>query len=129
MTERGRHAGWTAAALLAPASAAVFAGSAAWANDHDPSAAKTSATQSETDEAVAAQLARRTQEVTKLRAEVAELRDQVAGLPARGDGATSGTTKASGGSTSPRTSTSTAPRTAAPRPAPAPPTQTTTGGS
>lgn len=113
MTERGRHPRWTAAVLLAPASAAVFAGSTAWANDHDPAAVKQTA---------AAQIAGRTEEVRKLRVEVAELRDRVAGLQARADGASS--------STAPKTKAPAAtPKTAAPAAAPAPATQTTTGGS
>jgi hypothetical protein len=36
---RGRRARWTAAAVLAPVAAAVFAGTTAWANSHDPNAA------------------------------------------------------------------------------------------
>jgi len=35
---RGRRARWTAAAVLAPVAAAVFAGTTAWANAHDPNA-------------------------------------------------------------------------------------------
>jgi len=40
---RGRRARWTAAAVLAPVAAAVFAGTTAWANSHDPNAAVTPA--------------------------------------------------------------------------------------
>jgi hypothetical protein len=40
MTESSRHYGWVVAAIAAPAAAAVFAGTAAWANAYDPLAQK-----------------------------------------------------------------------------------------
>ncbi|MGE3811031.1 MAG: hypothetical protein AB7I24_05750, partial [Candidatus Nanopelagicales bacterium] len=39
MTERGSRARWTAAALVAPATAAVFTGTTVWAAEHQPATA------------------------------------------------------------------------------------------
>lgn len=126
MTERGtpfgagrrppearRHARWSAAALLAPASAAVFAGTVGWASDNQPSfdSAKTPVTQAsdpedqhaetspdseaspdaELEHEIRAQIA----QVEAMRERVAALRRQVAqlrGQAAAADGSTRTTT-------------------------------------
>lgn len=136
MTDRPRQSRWSAATLLAPASAAVFAGSVAWAADHPPASAQTTAASTADPGAAQTEATRRADaaralaersELAALREEVGLLREQVAALRAGGTTAAGGT---SGRSTPPSTATRKRTSTPAPaRPAPAPATQATTGGS
>jgi hypothetical protein len=83
MTElHGRHARWTAAALLAPASAAVFAGTMSWTTGQSAAAAETTATNSTpsaTVDPLQAKLDYQTRRVALLRKQVSTLRQQVEG--------------------------------------------------
>ncbi len=89
-----RHSRWTAAALLAPASAAVFAGSVAWASGHSPGAASAEPVAAQpasaqqvglvaVDPAVAARRAALRRDVEKSTARVTALRKQVEALTAQ----------------------------------------------
>jgi hypothetical protein len=153
MTERvGRHARWSVAALLAPASAALFAGWINWTTAHPPQpAVKQAATYQAGPSASAAdaeksELDQQVRDVARLRAQVRSLREQLAhvredqtsdaepvtsgsssGLgSSSGSGASSGSGSSSGSSSQP---------TQAPKPTPArttrtaPPVAATTGAS
>jgi hypothetical protein len=94
MTDRARQAPWVAAAMLAPLSAATFAGTVAWAAPDraqatasvtaSPAPTAVSATGDEVDERIRRESAR----VARLRAEVARLRGQVADARTVGTGRT-----------------------------------------
>ncbi|MFV0457611.1 MAG: hypothetical protein ACK5MT_02395 [Actinomycetales bacterium] len=154
MTERSRQARWTTVAVLAPITAAMLAGSTAWAAEHDPLAEQKAEAarveqqreqalaeqQRQHDEAVATQIAAETAEVARLREEVTTLTAQVADVQARADsqpaaapaasrpaaGAVSSGSQRSSGSGSRSSSTK---KSSAPAKAPAPATHAKTGGS
>lgn len=139
MTERGTRARWTAAALVAPAAAAVFTGTTVWAAEHQPVTATTAtkpvATAPAVDPAVEelkADVAAAQKQVAQLRSQVKKLAKQAAAIKA-GKVAT-GTSSKSGtsSSTSSKKSTTSSKKsttTSKPAPAPAPTSHTTTGAS
>ena len=156
--EVGRHSRRSAAALLAPASAAVFAGTMGWTSDHKPvvpAAATTTLTQAKvqtehkgSDSARDADLERQVKaqiaQVRTMRRQVAKLRKDVAALRGKAPGTgttTPPTTPPSGGGTTPApaptttkpapapTTTKPAPAPTTTKPAPAPTTTASTGGS
>lgn len=144
--EIGRHSRWTVAALLAPASAAVFAGAMGWSADHQPvtSAANASFSQKggdhkddgkhdEGDEALQRQVEAQIAQVRAMRRQVAAMRKEVAALksgkPTKPTKPTTPGTTTTQPAPAPKPTTPTQTQTSAPAPAPAPPTQTTTGGS
>jgi hypothetical protein len=127
---RGRPRGLSTAALLAPAVAAAFGGSVAWAADHPPAAVATPkpAVRAETGDDTAKKIQDRQRAVERIRKEIASLQfdvDQGKGAPSRPvRSRTDGTSAAT-----PRGS-------AKPKPAPdaraktaAPPIHATTGAS
>jgi TolA-binding protein len=135
------------AALIAPATAAVFAGTMSWSAGHPPATAATLAKASaplaaagstghDSDADLDQQIAAQTAQVKALRTQVAILRNEVAalkGTPAKAStqktttGRSTATARRNSGSSG---SSAPAPRAAsAPAPAPAPATNTTTGGS
>lgn len=132
MTDR-TGARWASAAFIAPAAAAVFAGSMAWAAGHQPQTTtptKTSATPAG-DASASAQPDPRVAQVAKLQKQVAALRTELEELEASSGKTSSGKSsggKSSGGkSTRPRRPVPPKPpRDAAPPP---PPTDTSTGAS
>jgi len=137
-TDRRRQAPWVVAAVLAPLSAATFAGTVAWAApDHAapavPAAAPGPTRARATGDEVDARIRREAARVKRLRAEVAKLREQVADERDADETATSGRKRGgTGTSTSahgPRTRPTSDPAPPkAPKPAP-PPVDVTTGAS
>ena len=112
------------AALLAPAAAALLAGSLAWAAGHPPAPlTKAATTASPTPAPAATERARQLRDVERLRTEVASLRAELTDL--------AGTDNA--GQTGKRGAGGTARATAKPKPKPVrttpPPVQATTGAS
>ena len=109
------------AALLAPAAAAVLAGSLSWAAGHPPAApvTKSAGTASPATDQAAAERARQTRDLQRLRGEVQSLRAELKNLD---DSPHPASTRGSGGTTRP---------TAKPKPARTtpPPVQATTGAS
>ncbi len=115
---RGRRARWTAAAVLAPVAAAVFAGTTAWANSHDPNAAvtptaaapKATHTVDPVLRKLREQVQQQSREVANMRANVKALHRKaktIANAPVSSTGAStytyssgsSGSTSSSGGTT------------------------------
>jgi hypothetical protein len=74
----GRRPRWTAAALLAPASAAVFAASMSWVTGESASAATASTSSQPSVNPLQAALDHRTAQVAALRAQVKGLQEQLA---------------------------------------------------
>jgi hypothetical protein len=93
-----RHPRWTAAALLAPASAAVFAGTMAWTTGQSAAASESTAktvsasSDEHENEELRARLDYQTKRVYLLRQEVKKLRQQVRGGAAPSTSPTPGTT-------------------------------------
>lgn len=77
---RGRRARWTAAAVLAPVAAAVFAGTTAWASSHDPNATAAPTAAPKVNHTVDPVLRRLRQDVEKQTKEVARMRANLKGL-------------------------------------------------
>ncbi|MBK7623447.1 MAG: hypothetical protein IPJ14_12515 [Kineosporiaceae bacterium] len=138
--EVGRHSRWSAAALLAPASAAVFAGTMGWTADHDPVLPSTPAAATNTaltsaavqgehkssprDKDLERQIRAQVAQVRTMRRQVAALRKDVAALRGKAPG-TGTTTPPTGGATTPApapTGTAPAPAPTSTKPAPAPTT-------
>jgi hypothetical protein len=137
MTDGARRAPWAVAALLAPLSAATFAGTVAWAAPDraatgSPAAPATTTTAQAPGDGVDERIRREAARVKRLRAEVAKLRDQVADREDSRGSATSRKPAAGTGTSSsrkPRTGPTSAPAPPkARKPAP-PPVDVTTGAS
>jgi len=132
-TERGRHPRWSVAALLAPASAAVFAGTVGRTADHQQvTSASASSSQKSGEHQKSGDHQPSSADGEALERQVAALRTQVAHLT-RGRTSSKPSTRPTRPS-APAASSARAPKrtrkqTAAPAPALAPATQTTTGGS
>jgi len=104
MTDRTRTAGWTAAAVLGPVAAAVFAGTTAWSAAHVPAPPTTDATSIAGPVAAGGdpqQIIDDTARIADLERVVASLRAQAASLaPTRaGTRADAGPTKAAAAAT------------------------------
>lgn len=129
----GRRPGLSTTALLAPAAAAVLAGSLAWADSQPPTVPvkQAAATAAPACDPSAAELRQTRRDVERLRQQVRSLRAELTDMqpPATGSSPTrssnsSGTPSGGGTTTTPRP-------TSKPKPTPAarPPVDTTTGAS
>ncbi|MBN9605726.1 MAG: hypothetical protein J0G30_03850 [Actinomycetales bacterium] len=126
---------WIALAVAAPAAAAVFAGSAAWAIGHDPLAEQRAA-QAAQDAAVAQAFPRpatvaATERVAELQAQLAQLRTQIDQLAAQAAAVRASTPSTSGwsGGGSGGSGGSSGGGASAVAPPPPPPASATTSGS
>jgi hypothetical protein len=77
---RGRRARWTAAAVLAPVAAAVFAGTTAWASSHDPNATAAPTAAPKANHTVDPVLRKLRLDVEKQTKEVTRMRANLKGL-------------------------------------------------